>query len=102
MAPKKSLKSVRASWYPARKWVKRNPWLSFLVATATLTVLIHFYISLFVPPTKEKEWKEVQVTEGMSFKAIAGTLQKEGIIRYRGYFEIIGRLQGISRKVRVG
>jgi UPF0755 protein len=38
----------------------------------------------------------------MSFKAIAGMLQKEGIIRYRGYFEIIGRLQGISRKVRVG
>jgi len=102
MAPKKSLKSVRASSFPARNWVKRNPWLSFLVATATLTVLIHFYISLFVPPTKEKEWKEVQVTEGMSFKAIAGTLRKEGVIRYRGYFEIIGRLQGISRKVRVG
>jgi UPF0755 protein len=38
----------------------------------------------------------------MSFKAISATLQKEGIIRYRGYFEIIGRLQGISRKVRVG
>src|SRR5512139_532655 len=101
MAPKKSSESVRP-WFAAGRWAKRNPWLSFLVATATLTILIHFYISLFVPPTKEKEWKEVQVTEGMSFKAIAATLQKEGIIRYRGYFEIIGRLQGISRKVRVG
>jgi UPF0755 protein len=38
----------------------------------------------------------------MSFKAIAATLQKEGVIRYRGYFEIIGRIEGISRKVRVG
>ena len=38
----------------------------------------------------------------MSFKTIAATLQKEGLIRYRGYFEIIGRLQGISRKVRTG
>ncbi len=84
------------------KKFKRNLWLLFLAATATLTVVIHFYIALFVPPTTEKVWKEVQVTEGMSFKAIAATLQKEGIIRYRGYFEIIGRIEGISRKVRTG
>jgi cell division protein YceG involved in septum cleavage len=76
--------------------------LTFLIATAVLLFLIHFYIALFVAPSKEKVWKEVQVTEGMSFKAIAGELKKAGIIRYRGYFEIIGRLQGISRKVRVG
>ncbi len=82
--------------------IKRYPWPWFLIATVVLTVLIHFYIALFVPPTKDKVWKEVQVTEGMSFKTIAATLQKEGVIRYRGYFEIIGRLQGISRKVRVG
>ena len=56
----------------------------------------------FVPPSKEKVWKEIEVTDGMSFKAIAGALQKEGLIRYRGYFQIIGRIQGISRKVRVG
>jgi UPF0755 protein len=85
-----------------RKGIKKNPWLTFLAATALLTVVIHFYIALFVPPTNEKVWKEVQVTDGMSFKAIAATLQKEGIIRYRGYFEIIGRIEGISRKVRVG
>jgi len=85
-----------------RTWLTKNPWLSFLIATATLTVVIHFFIALFVPPSKEKAWKEIEVTEGMSFKAISTTLQKEGIIRYRGYFEIIGRLQGISRKVRVG
>ncbi len=84
------------------KKVKRNLWLTFLAATVTLTIIIHFYIALFVPPTKEKIWKEVQVTEGMSFKAISATLQKEGIIRYRGYFDIIGRLEGISRKVRTG
>ena len=76
--------------------------MSFLIATAALLFLIHFYIALFVPPSNEKVWKEVQVTEGMSFKAIAGELKKEGIIRYRGYFDIIGRLQGISRKARVG
>ncbi|MGE5172233.1 MAG: endolytic transglycosylase MltG [Betaproteobacteria bacterium] len=85
-----------------RRWIKKYPWWLFLTATASLIIIIHFYIALFVPPTKEKAWKEVQVTEGMSFKAISAALQKEGIIRYRGYFEIIGRLQGISRKVRVG
>jgi UPF0755 protein len=99
---KHGLKSIVTLWYEIRRWVRRNPWSSFLGATVTLTVLIHFYIALFVPPSKEKAWKEVQVTEGMSFKAISGQLQKEGIIRYRGYFEILGRLQGISRKVRTG
>ncbi len=95
-------RSLISRWERIREWVKKHPWSSFLTATAMLTVTIHFYTALFVPPSKEKVWKEVQVTEGMSFKAIASTLQKEGVIRYRGYFEIIGRLQGISRKVRVG
>jgi UPF0755 protein len=89
-------------WHTIRKFIKTHLWVTFLVATVVLFVAIHFYIALFVPPSQEKDWKEVQVTEGMSFKAIAATLQKEGIIRYRGYFEIIGRLQGITRKVRVG
>ncbi len=90
------------SRHHGEKRPKKNHWLLFLLITAAVTVLVHFYIALFVPPSNEKVWKEVQVTEGMSFKAIAAALQKEGIIRYRGYFEIIGRLQGISRKVRVG
>ncbi len=102
MALKKSYEALRAVWFITRNWVRKNPWRAFLIATAALTVFIHFYLALFVPPSKEKVWKEVQVTEGMSFKAISSTLHKEGIIRYRGYFEIIGRLQGISRKVRVG
>ena len=85
-----------------KHWIRTHLWAVYLAATAVLVVVIHFYIALFVPPSREKVWKEVQVTEGMSFKAIAARLQQEGIIRYRGYFEIIGRLQGISRKVRVG
>jgi UPF0755 protein len=81
-------------------WEK--PWVKFILATAALTILVHFYIAFFVPPSREKVWKEIQVTDGMSFKAISSMLRKEGIIRYRGYFEIIGRLEGISRKVRTG
>ena len=102
MGQQEAKRSQRGRGGLTRKWIKKNPWLSFLAATAALTVIIHFYLALFVPPSKEKVWKEVQVTDGMSFKTIAATLQKEGIIRYRGYFEIIGRLEGISRKVRVG
>jgi len=76
--------------------------MTYASATVVLLVMVHFYVALFVPPSKEKVWKEIQVAEGMSFKAIAGMLQKEGIIRYRGYFEIIGRLEGMSRRTRVG
>ncbi len=98
----KGFKVFVVAWEKTRKWFEKKLWLTFFIATAALLLLIHFYIALFVPPTNEKIWKEVQVTDGMSFKAIAGELKNEGIIRYRGYFEIIGRLQGISRKVRVG
>jgi len=87
---------------PVMQWVKAHIWVVFITATIALTMLIHFYVALFVPPSREKAWREIQVTEGMSFKAIAAALQKEGIIRYRGYFEIIGRVQGITRKVRTG
>ncbi len=99
---KKPVNAIHKAWHAVRKWVRRKPWRSFLLATALLTVLVHFYVALFVPPSREKVWKEVQVTEGMSFKSIAATLQKEGMIRYRGYFEIIGRIEGISRKIRMG
>ena len=85
-----------------RRWIRAHSWTAFLLATVLLTVSVHFYIALFVPPSTEKDWKEVQITEGMSLKAVAAKLQQEGIIRYRGYFEIIGRIQGISRKVRTG
>ena len=90
------------AWRRLRRWIRAHLWGTFLIATVLLMVCIHFYIALFVPPTNEKVWKEIQVTDGMSFKAIAGKLQREGIIRYRGYFEIIGRLQGITRSIRVG
>ncbi len=89
-------------WNTVTTWVKAHIWVTFIAATIVLLTAIHFYVALFVPLSSEKAWKEVQVTEGMSFKAIAATLRKEGIIRYRGYFEIIGRLQGITRKVRTG
>jgi UPF0755 protein len=86
---------------PRSKTGKRH-WPLFLVATIALLLGIHFYIALFIPPSREKVWKEIEVTEGMSFRAITKALQKEGIIRYRGYFQIIGRIQGLSRKVRTG
>lgn len=98
----RKLKPFIRAWKRLRHFVKRHPWPSFLAATAALIMGIHFYIALFVPPTREKIWKEVEVREGMSFKAIAAELQQQGIIRYRGYFEIIGRLQGISRSIHVG
>lgn len=83
-------------------WMRKHLWVTFLAATAIVLIGVHFYTALFVPPSREKVWKEIQVTEGMSFKAIASELQKDGVIRYRGYFEIIGRLQGMSRRVRAG
>ncbi len=98
----KRVKPLIRAWMNVKHWVMKRPWTSFLLAAAALIIIIHFYTALFVPPSREKVWKEIQVTEGMSFKAVAAALRKEGIIRYSGYFEIIGRLQGITRRVRAG
>lgn len=98
----KELKLLLRRWKDTKRWVRKHLWLSFASATVALTIMMHFYIALFVPPSREKVWKEIQVTEGMSFKAISAMLKQEGIIRYQGYFEILGRLEGISRKVRAG
>jgi UPF0755 protein len=94
--------SFHLKWERIKQWKKNNPWKTLFIATAALIFTIHFYLVFFVPPSKERVWKEVRVSEGMSFKAIAGVLKKEGIIRYSGYFELIARLEGITRKVRVG
>ncbi|HUL00105.1 MAG TPA: endolytic transglycosylase MltG [Nitrospirota bacterium] len=85
-----------------KSFIMRKPWILFFFTLAVLVFVTHFYLAFFVPPSTERIWKEIQVSEGMSFKAIAGTLEKEGIIRYREYFEIVGRLEGITRRVRVG
>ncbi len=98
----KRLKATLLAWKSLKLWLAKHPWQSFLIATAALILVIHFYTALFIPPSKEKTWKEIQVTEGMSFKTISRMLKEEGIIRYRGYFEILGRIEGITRKVRVG
>jgi len=99
---KTNKRSASARATAVKQWVRKHLWVTYILSTLVVVIAVHFYLALFVPPTSEKVWKDIQVTDGMSFKAIAARLQKEGIIRYRGYFEIIGRLQGISRKVRVG
>lgn len=96
------LKPVVQAWLTLKHWAMKRPWTAFLSAAAALIVGTHFFVALFVPPTHEKNWKEIQVSDGMSFKAIAATLQREGVIRYRGYFELLGRVERIDRRVRVG
>ncbi len=97
-----SKRSVSSLVRGAKQWIMRYPWLSFLVATLMLAAVIHFYVALLVPPAREKAWQEIEVTKGMNFKALSTMLHYKGIIRYPGYFEFFARMQGITRKVRVG
>lgn len=98
----KKLKTLVCAWKRVKRRVKKHPWPSFLMATLLLAGMIHLYLALIVPPSRERVWKEVEVAPGMSFKAIAATLEREGLIRSRRTFEVFGRLQGITRRVRVG
>ena len=91
-----------SAWTNIKQWIYRNPWRALLIATVVLATIVHLSAVLFVPPSKEKRAKEIEVTRGMSLKALSNLLKREGIIRSRGYFELFGRLQGISRKIRIG
>ena len=102
-SPEKNRAQMFTAFIPrVRRWIGTHLWTTFISSAILLITVVHFYIALFVPPSSEKAWKEIQVSEGMSLKSVTARLQREGIIRYRGYFELFGRLQGISRKIRVG
>lgn len=67
-----------------------------------LVGIIHFYIILFIPLSTAGEWKEVLISKGMGFKDITALLKKEGIISKVYVFDLLGRVAGITKKVRAG
>src|SRR3989337_1877469 len=68
----KRLKAALLRWKTLKRWVAKHPWRSFLISTAALIIFIHFYTALFIPPSKEKVWKEIQVSEGITRKVRVG------------------------------
>jgi len=75
---------------------------AFLIAGAALVLFIHTALFLTRPASPVKEFKEVLVPEGSSFRAVATSLEHEGVITDRYSFIALGKLMGLTTRIRAG
>ncbi|MBI5190847.1 MAG: endolytic transglycosylase MltG [Nitrospirae bacterium] len=74
----------------------------FVLAGAALVMAVHLALFISRPASTAKEFKEVLIPEGATFRSVAAELKREGIITDKETFIIIARLKGVDRKVRAG
>jgi UPF0755 protein len=74
----------------------------FLLVGALLVMAVHVVLFVTRPPSSVKEYKEILVNEGSSFRSVAGQLRGEGIITDKETFVVLGKLMGVTRKIRAG
>ncbi len=73
-----------------------------LLLAAVFVLAVHVALFLMRPASSVKEYHEVLVQEGASFKSVAQELKKNGIISDRQTFIILGKLLGATRTIRAG
>ncbi|MGA2193096.1 MAG: endolytic transglycosylase MltG [Nitrospirota bacterium] len=74
----------------------------FLVVAAAFVAVVHMALFVMRPPSQTKEYKEVLIPEGSSFRNVARELRKNGIISDRMAFIALGKLAGATRRIRAG
>lgn len=75
----------------------------FFIAGALLLVVgIHTALFIMNPASSNKVYKELLIPEGSSFRTVAAELKKNGLITDKTTFIILGKLKGVTRKIRTG
>lgn len=75
---------------------------SFIIGGLVLAACIHTTLFIMIPASGTKEYKELLIPEGSSFRAVAVELKKNGLITDKTTFIILGKLKGVTRKIRAG
>lgn len=73
----------------------------FLVIGAFLAAT-HFYVTFLTPPSTEKAARTVYIERGMSFRLVAETLEREGVVRDADTLGFAARIFGAYTKVKAG
>ncbi len=75
-----------------------------VIAALTLALLAstHLYVMLYSSASTDAKVRTVVVPKGASFRVIAVSLEKAGVIRDAGAFSFAARISGAYRKVRAG
>lgn len=63
---------------------------------------IVLFIHLIMPVSIEEKWKEVQIPEGVTYSQGISILKKEGMVKNKYVFLMLGRVTGVERKLRAG
>ncbi len=85
---------------------RRLPGRYLLSAFVLISILLlgatHIYLNLFKPLSYKDEWEEIGIPHGVSFKEAVNILNKEGFIRDRNLFILLGRITGVANRIRSG
>jgi peptidoglycan lytic transglycosylase G len=76
--------------------------VSFVLLGVVLAVLVHFGGFLLRTPSSTREYKEILIQPGSSYRAAATLLEDKGIITNKEYFILLGRLMGVDKSIRAG
>lgn len=74
----------------------------FVLLGVVMAALVHFGGFLLRTPSNTKEYKEILIQPGSSYRAAATLLEDRGIITNKEYFILLGRLMGLDKSIRAG
>lgn len=80
---------------------------SFSEASAVFFILVLLvalvtFIHLIMPVSIEERWREVKIPEGVTYSQGISILEKEGMVKNKFIFLLLGRVTGVERKLRAG
>jgi len=76
--------------------------LRIIFCATSLLFVLYVGLQLFIPSYTAYTPIEVEIPEGASFRQAMEILQKNGLIRDKNIFIIIGRITGSDRRIRAG
>ncbi|NWF52302.1 MAG: endolytic transglycosylase MltG [Nitrospirae bacterium] len=76
--------------------------LSIVLFVAFIVVIIYIATELLTPLPIGEKTIEVKIPRGVTFRQVIGILSKEGLIRNKTLFLIIGKMCGLERKIKAG
>lgn len=74
----------------------------FVMAAMMFFIIFSFYLFLYTPPSADKLERVIEISEGMSFRAMADLLKREHLITNKTYFILLGRFTLLDRNVMAG
>jgi len=74
----------------------------FVLLGVVMAVIVHFGGFMLRTPSNSREYKEILIQPGSSYRAAATLLEDRGIITNKEYFILLGRLMGVDKSIRAG